>query len=301
MDLKELENFIVIAESGNITKASKILHLSQPALSRQLQDLEKELGVQLAKRGSRELSLTEDGTYLLQRAREILAMVTKTKSDLNNNQAVSGDIYIGCGETQAMHIVAKAIKFLHARHPDVRVHIFSGGGDELRFKMKSGFLDFALIIDPTHMASYNLIPLPVDDNWGIWMHPLNPLAEKKIITLNDVKKVPAIFPRQKYNFGQIENWLGHPIESDQIIGTYNLLFNAAVMVQENISMVYCLDRLINIVNVADLVYRPLSPRLETKINLVWQKDRILSSAAAAFLETFESINTKKAPSAFTNR
>lgn len=156
MELEELQNFVMIAETGNITKAAKNLHISQPALSRHLQSLENELGVKLADRGSRQLSLTDDGTYLLQRAREILSMVTKTKNDLNDQKSISGDIYLGCGETQAMHPIAKAIKLMRSRYPETHIHLYSGSGDELRYKIKSGFLDFALLIDPTNTAGYNL-------------------------------------------------------------------------------------------------------------------------------------------------
>ncbi|BDR58909.1 LysR family transcriptional regulator [Xylocopilactobacillus apicola] len=289
MELQELSNFIAIAETGNITKAAKRLHISQPALSRQLQSLEKELGVKLAERDSRHLYLTENGNYFLQRAKEVLAMVDKTKYELHSQNIVSGDVYLGCGETQAMHLMAKVTKMMRERYPETYIHLFSGSGDQLRYKLQAGLLDFALLIDPTDTKNYDFLSLNASDTWGILMHPTNPLTSKKVITPADVDGIPSIFPRQKYNFSQIENWLGHPISDDQIIGTYNLLFNAAVMVQEDVGMVYCLDRLINIVNVADLVYRPLSPALTTGINFIWLKNRTLSSAAAAFLEIMQEV------------
>ncbi|RHW52061.1 LysR family transcriptional regulator [Bombilactobacillus bombi] len=289
MELQTLKNFIVIAESGNITKAAQVLHISQPALSRQLSALEAELGVTLAQRGSRHISLTAHGTYLLQRAQEIVTMADKTKSDLTNQQVISGDLYIGCGETQALKPVAQALKVMTVQYPQVHIHLFSGSGDELRYKMKSGFLDFALLLDPTNMQEYNFIVLPYVDTWGILMHPTNQLATQQVITPEDVDGTPAIFPRQPYTFGQLENWFGHAIDSQNIIGTYNLLFNAAMLVQADVGIVYCLDHLINAIDIPDLVFRPLAPQLTTKINFVWRKNRPLSSAAEAFLKVLQKI------------
>lgn len=289
MELQTLQNFIVIAETGNISKAAQILHLSQPTLSRQLQNLETELGVILAKRSSRRLNLTNDGFYLLQRAQEIVSMVDKTKNDLNKEIAMSGNLYIGCGETQGVHIIAQVIKIMYAHHPQIHFQLFSGSGDDLRYKMKSGFLDFSLLLDPTNMEDYNFISIPYNDKWGLLINPTNSLAANQVIHPSDVDNLPAIFPQQHYNFNQLENWFGHPIDHQTVIGTYNLLFNASMLVQEDVSMIYCINNLINTTAISNLVFRPLKPTLLTKINFVWLKNRPLSNAAKYFLETLKKV------------
>lgn len=289
MELNILQNFLVIAQTGNISKAAQILHLSQPALSRQLQALESELGVTLVKRSSRQLNLTAAGSYLVQRAQEIIAMVKKTENDLSTTAIPSGDLYIGCGETQGVQYLAQAVKIMHERYPQIHIQLLSGSGDDLRYKMKTGLLDFALLLDPTQMTNFNFITIPYTDNWGLLLHSSHPLATKQVIRPQDVNSLPAIFPRQHYNFNQLENWLGHPISSQMIIGTYNLLFNAALLVQENVGVAYCLNNLIETMAIHDLVFRPLQPVLATKSNFVWLKDRPLSTAAECFLHIVKRV------------
>ena len=164
MELNILQNFLVIAQTGNISKAAQILHLSQPALSRQLQALESELGVTLVKRSSRQLNLTAAGSYLVQRAQEIIAMVKKTENDLSTTAIPSGDLYIGCGETQGVQYLAQAVKIMHERYPQIHIQLLSGSGDDLRYKMKTGLLDFALLLDPTQMTDFNFLTVPYTDN-----------------------------------------------------------------------------------------------------------------------------------------
>lgn len=296
MEFQTLTNFIVIAEAGNITNAAKQLHISQPALSRQLKDLESELGITLVIRGTRHIQLTDSGHYLLHRAKELVAMADKTKKDLIAQDMIGGDLYIGAGETVAMKIVATAVKDLRDRYPKATVHLFSGNSDDLRGAMETGFLDFCLIVDPANKDNYDFIRLPVQDTWGVLMRQDDALAANKTISPTDLEKIEALYPRQHQNLSGIEAWLGHAIQPTTIIGTYNLLYNAATMVQAGVGVAVCLDQLIETTARTNLVFRPLSPTVKATLSFAWRRDRVLSSVANAFLtilrQTIESSKEK---------
>ena len=190
MDIRVLRYFITVVNEKNISNAAKVLYITQPTLSRQLKELEGELGVKLFERGKKEIQLTEDGKFLYSRASEIIELVDKTVENINSAEAIIGDIYIGCGETRAMKIIASTIRLLHSVYPNIKVHLFSSTGEEIIDKMEKGLLDFGIIIGPVNERNFNYIKLPYEDIWGILTTKKGFFKNHDFITSDDLIGIP---------------------------------------------------------------------------------------------------------------
>ncbi|MDT2759116.1 LysR family transcriptional regulator [Enterococcus xiangfangensis] len=292
MELRVLNYFLTVAQEKTISKAAEVLHLSQPTLSKQLKDLEEELGVQLFIRGNREISLTEDGVYLQNRGKEILALVDTTTSNLQKNEVIGGDIIIGGGETQTFRVLSVLLNDLMGSYPDVKVHMYSGNADDVKDKIDKGLLDFGLVIDPVEKQKYEYIPLPVSDRWGILVNNDHKLAKKSAVTPNDIHDQSLLISSQTLVNNQLSEWLGGNLNNFNIVGSYNLLYNASLFIKDGTSIAFCIDGIINTEN-NGLTFVPLMPELTSKTNLIWKKKQIFSNAAALFLERLkQEIETK---------
>lgn len=287
MDFRVLNYFLTVAQEKTISKAAESLHLSQPTLSKQLKELEEELGVQLFTRGNREITLTEDGHYLVNRGNEILSLVDTTMTNLSSNETISGEIVIGGGETKAMQFIAESVRVLTEKYPDVKIHLYSGNADDVSEKLDKGILDFGIVIDPVEKKKYDYLRLPRTDQWGILFHKDHPYAKKKAILLEDLKSLSLFVSSQSLVDDQIGEWLGKNLDSQQIIGTYNLLYNASIMVNEGIGCALCIDGIINTQG-TNLTFVPLRPNLEANLNMIWKKNGIHSKAATVFLKTIQT-------------
>ncbi len=292
MEIRVLKYFLTVAREGSITGAANALHLTQPTLSRQLMDLEKELGHKLLIRGKYNISLTPEGMMLRKRAEEIIDMVEKTEAEFYSiNEILSGDIYIGCGETDSMKYIAEVMKELQSEYPAIKFHIYSGNAEDVTEKLEKGLLDFGVLIQPIDLSKYDKLTIPKKDVWGVIMRNDSPLAEKKVITLKDLSGLPIIASRQmskKYSSeSEFLDWFGEEFENINITATYNLVYNAAKMVEAGIGYAITLDKLINTGSNSDLTFRPLSPKLESGLDIVWKKYQIFSPAAKLFLEKLE--------------
>lgn len=287
MEIRVLRYFLAVVQEGTISSAANFLHLTQPTLSKQLMELEEELGTTLFHRGNRKISLTEDGIYLANQAKEIISLVDKTATNIGEEDTISGAIYIGGGESQAMRILAKSCKTLMEIYPDIQVHLYSGNADELAEKLDNGLLDFGVMIDPVDKQKYEFIQLPYKDTWGVLMPSKSELAQKKAIEPKDLNDLPLIISRQTNIAGELTNWLGRSLKEFQIVGSYNLLFNASLLVSEGVGYALCLDKLIYTDESSDLCFRPLSPELTAKLAIVWKKNQIHSSAAKKFLDILQ--------------
>ncbi|CAM3982433.1 LysR family transcriptional regulator [Bacillus luti] len=284
MEIRVLRYFISVANEESISAAAKQLHLSQPTLSRQLKDLETELDTALFIRGNRKISLTEKGKYLLKRAKEIVALADKTEANLKDSkEIISGEVYIGGGETEAMHLIAKTLKELRTDYPGIRFHLYSGNADDIKSKLDSGLLDFGIVIEPTDKQKYEYVQLPAKDTWGVLMCKDSPLADKQFISPVDLIDKPLFISRQTTVSNELAGWFGQNIENLNVVATYNLLYNAALMVEEGIGYALCLDKLINTSGNSKLCFRPLHPNLEANLNIIWKKNQVFSNAANAFL------------------
>lgn len=288
MELRVLRYFLAIAREQSILKASETLHLSQPTLSRQLKDLEIELGKQLFIRGNRKITLTEEGVLLRKRAEEIVALVKKAENEIMIfEESIAGDIYIGAGETDAIRIIARTAVKLQAEHPLLHYHIFSGDSEDVLERLDKGLLDFGIVFNPTDLSSYNHIPIPKKDRWGVLMRQDSPLADRDTVHSEDLWDKPLILSRQQKEGSELSLWLKKDFSELNIVATYNLLFNGSLMVDEGLGYALCLDGIIN-TSGSNLCFKPLEPPLELGMNLVWKKYQVFSKGAEKFLEQLKS-------------
>ncbi|HDR6312232.1 TPA: LysR family transcriptional regulator [Bacillus cereus] len=284
MEIRVLRYFIAVANEESISAAAKQLHLSQPTLSRQLKDLEMELGTDLFIRGNRKISLTEEGKYLFKQANEIVDLADKTEANIKDSkEIISGEVYIGGGETEAMHFIAKALKVLMNDYPSIRFHLYSGNADDIKSKLDSGLLDFGVVIEPTDKQKYEYVHLPAKDTWGVLMCKDSPLADKQVVSPVDLIDKPLFISRQATVSNELTGWFGQNIESLNVVATYNLLYNAALMVEEGIGYALCIDKIINTSGNSKLCFKPLQPKLEANLNIIWKKNQVFSNAANVFL------------------
>lgn len=285
MDIRILRYFIAVANEQSISAAAKLLHLSQPTLSRQLKILEEELGTVLFERGNRTINLTDEGFFLLEKAKEIVDLVNKTEANFEEpDEMISGTIYIGGGETDAMHYVGKSLNNLITQFPGITFHLHSGNADDIMDKLDKGLLDFGLVIEPVDKLKYDFLKLPAVDTWGVLMRKDCPLADKPFIEPEDLLDKPLLVSSQSAVNNVFTDWIGHSSDDLTIAATYNLLHNAALMVDEQLGYAVCLDNLINTTGESTLVFRPLKPTLNANLYIIWKKHQVFSKAASAFLK-----------------
>lgn len=289
MEIRVLRYFLAVAREENITGAANLLHLTQPTLSRQIRDLEDELGQKLLIRKSHRVVLTPEGMLLRKRAEEIISMVDKTEAEfMSMENTISGDIYIGGGETQAIRQIAEILKELRESYPGIHYHLYSGNAQDVTEHLDKGLLDFGILIQPADISKYDFINLPAKDTWGVIMRKDSPLAEKEFIEKNDLLNVPLIFSRQVISPQQTRNefadWFGEDFEKLNIVTTYNLVYNAAIMVDVGIGYAVTIDKLANTSESSNLCFRPLKPKLESELNIIWKKYQVFSKPVEKFLE-----------------
>ena len=284
MELRVLQYFLAVAREQNISAAAQSLHLTQPTLSRQLKELEEELGKQLMVRGSRKIVLTEEGMLLRKRAEEILDLVGRTEKEIaQSDDTVSGDIYIGTGETDGMRQIARTAKQLQEHSPGIHFHIVSGDAVDVCERLDKGLLDFGVLLGDIDKIKYHYLELPMKDTWGILMRRDSPLAQQERILPQDLWDKPLILSRQVDNKSGLYRWLGREPEQLHTVATYNLIYNASLMVDEGMGYAFTLDKLVN-TRGSQLCFRTLEPNLELGMYLVWKKSQIFSKAAELFLE-----------------
>lgn len=293
MELRVLKYFLTISREGSITAAANSLHLTQPTLTRQIQELEKELGHKLFIRGKYKISLTPEGMILRKRAEEIVEMVEKTEAEFSSiSDIIGGDIYIGCGETDSMKYIAEVMKALQIEYPEIKFHIYSGNAEDVTEKLDRGLLDFGVLIQPIDLSKYDNIELPSKDLWGVIMRKDSPLASKDSITFEDLKNVPLLASRQMSKKYSAESgfldWFGDEFDNLNIVATYNLVFNAAIMVKSGMGYAVTLDKLVSTSEDSELCFRPLSPKLESGLDIVWKKYQVFSPAAKLFLDRLKA-------------
>ena len=287
MELRVLQYFLAVAREQSISGAAEFLHLSQPTLSRQLKDLEEELGKQLFIRGNRKITLTEEGVLLRKRAGEILELVKKTEQEIAlSDDTVAGDIYIGAGETDAIRVIAKAAQQLQRKYPEVRLHIASGDAADVVEKLDKGLIDFGVLFDPQDLSKYNYLKIPEKDTWGVSKRRDAALAQKACIRPEDLWDKPLILSRQHREGSALLMWLNRSEADLHIVATYSLLYNGSILVDEGIGYAITLDRIIN-TNGSNLCFRPLAPTLQAGLCVVWKKYQVFTKAAELFLDSLQ--------------
>lgn len=286
MELRVLQYFLAVTREQSISGAAESLHLSQPTLSRQLKEMEKELGKQLFIRGNRSVTLTDEGMILRKRAEEIMELVKKAEDEISlSDEAVAGDITIGAGETEGIRLLAKAARKVQLEYPMVHFHIISGDRVTVTEDMDNGLIDFGLLFGEINTSKYEYIKIPYNDSFGVLMRRDSPLAKKESLTPNDLLNQPLILSRQMLHDSDFRRLFNCDTEKLNITATYNLLFNGSLMVEEGMGYAICLDKIINVSGESNLCFRPIKPQTKTGMSLVWKKYQVFTKAAEKFLLT----------------
>ena len=288
MEIRTLKYFLVAAREGSITKAANSLGLTQPNLSRQINFLERDIGKKLFNRKNYKIELTDEGALFKKRAEEIIDMVEKTRDEFkSSDKIIAGNIRIGGGETHAIELITKIMLNIQKDYPNIQYHLYSGNSDDVSEKLDKGLLDFGIFIEPAGILKYDYIKIPAKDTWGVLMRKDSKLAKKRFITKNDLINLPIICSRQPIYNRASENkfleWFQSDFDKLNIVATYNLIYNASIMVKSGIGYAVCLDKLIN-THGSSLCFVPLKPKLEAELNIVWKKGQIFSPASRIFLD-----------------
>lgn len=283
MELKTLKYFVMIVREQNISKAAERLYLTQPTLTKQMQELENELEAKLFERGKRKITLTEDGLFLYKKAQEIIDLETITKNSFQNkDKKINGEISIACGETYAMNYLLQIYKKIHEENPLITISLFSGNDEDVREKLNNGLAEFALFIGLTNLDNYNFIKLPLNETWGLLMNKNSQLAKKETIKSEDLSNLPLLVSRQVYRANELSGWLNKDLSKLNIIGTYNLLYNASLMVKEDSVYAITIDKFLKDDN--KVVFKKFEPELTSNIYFAWKKYQVLSKAGQLFLD-----------------
>ena len=285
MEIRVLKYFLLVAREENITKAAELMHLTQPTLSRQLMQLEKELGVQLFRRSKHRIILTEEGMLLRRRAEEIVALAEKTKEDLQHREEqLTGTVAVGSGELQSSRFLSQLLTAFQEKNPLVRFAIYSGNSDNIKERIERGLLDVGLLQEPVDITRYRFVRTPVRERWGVLVREDSVSATKQSVSPAELADMPLILPERESIQNELLNWFGPYAEGLRITATGNLLYNLASLARDSGSSVLTLNL---DCNYEGLRFIPLSPPLESNTVLVWKKAQTFSAAAAALIEFSE--------------
>lgn len=284
MDLRIMQYFLAVVREGTISAASEALHVAQPSLSRQMKDLEEELGVTLFIRGNRKITLTEEGMVLRKRAAEIVGLIERTEEELSQTKGhITGTIRIGAGESRVFGYISKAAARLSENYPGITISVKSGDTIDLMDELGNGILDFAIVFSDVDESRYNSINLPMADTYGVIMRKDSPLAGKKQLSLKDLIDEPVIISR-----GAQKHFANDKILAMlHVVATYNLIYNASLLVEDGLGYAICFDKLINTSGDSPLTFVPLRPAMEVHGNLVWKKYEVQSPAVKLFLDEIQ--------------
>lgn len=285
VELRTLRYFLAAAQEGNITRAADILHITQPTLSRQIMELERELGTTLMLRGKNGLTLTDDGLFFRQRAEEIVELADRLEQNFTERKSdVSGLIAIGASESVGSRLFARLIKRFSDKYPLIQFHLYNEMADNIRDRLEKGLADVGLLLEPVDTSRYDFVRLSQKETWGILMRDDHPLAERKTITPDEIAEYPLILPLRERVRNEILNWMRKEEKDLTIPLSYTLLSNAALMVEAGLGCAFCLDGALAIHSSPHLSFVPISPEHTTRSVLVWKKNQMFSPATALFIQ-----------------
>ena len=283
MEIRVLRYFLAIAREENMTRAAERLHISQPSLSKEIRRLEEELGHPLFIRTNKSMHLNDEGMLLRKRAEDIVAMVDKTAEEFSQLDSITGgEIRIGCAESHLIRYLARSIRVFKEQYPHFVFHIFSGDTDPVTERLDRGLLDLALIVEPPNLSKYNYLTVPESDQWGVVMRADSPLAAKESICLADLYGLP-LFCSEQSIVNDFPRWCGQDLDKLQFAGTFNLAYNGSVFVREGLGYLLTFAHLIDTSPGSGLVFRPITPALETKMYMIRKKYQVFSPIAELFL------------------
>ena len=285
MDIRVLRYFLAVAREENISKAAEYLHITQPTLSRQLKELEDELNVSLFTRGKRSITLTDKGMLLRKRAEEITSLMDKTEVEFSNlDNLISGNVYIGGGETLAMKILAEVMTDMSEEYPDVRFHLYSGSADNVMDRIDKGLLEFGVVIEPADIRKYEAMRLPYTDHYGLIMKKDDPLASMDTIPISMLKYIHILVAKRIIDNNYFSEIFGISPEQLDIRATFNLIYNAALLVEHGMGYALTIDKLINVTGDNNLCFVPLEPETTLNLSIIWKRYQMFSGASKEFLD-----------------
>ena len=286
MDIRSMQYYLAVVREGTISGAAEVLHVAQPSLSRQMKDLEEELGISLFERGNRKITLTEEGMVLRRRAEEMVRLMQMTKKRSPRSKTISPVPCVSVPENLVpFNYLSRTASLITQEHPDTRFQVTSGNTQDLMDELNNGLIDFAVIYTDVDHALYQAIELPAEDQFGLLMHKNAKLSAKDAIEWSDLKGLPLMISRSSEPYLSSSGMLS----SMHIIATYNLIYNASLMVEDGVGYALCFDKLINTAGDSPLVFRPLTPPLSAKGTLIWKKYQIFSPAVQLFIDQMQEI------------
>ena len=285
MEIRVLRYFLTVVREQSITKASEVLHITQPTLSRQLAQMEEEVGVKLFDRGTRKITLTNEGLLLRRRAEEILQLVDKTERELViQEEQVEGKITIGCGEIASVQLLPDLFQSFHEKYPRVTFDIYTATADHVKDQMDRGLVDIGLLLEPIDIEIYDFIRLDMKERWVVLMRPDSPLAKKDAVTAGELSELPLILPRRLWVQSELASWFGDYYENLNVLFTSNLSTNGAIMVSQGLAYSVVVEGSVPFWDQSKITYRPLSPELTATSVLAWKRGQPFSLAATKFIE-----------------
>lgn len=286
MELRVLKYFIAVAREESMTRAADILHVTQPTLSKQIKDLEDEIGKKLFNRTNYAIKLTAEGEILYKRALDIVNLANDAVEELKAmTEATGGNVNIGAAETDSIKYLARIIKQLQQECAGIIVSIYSGDSESVEYKLDKGQLDFALVVRDFDLNKYNFIELPYKDTYGLICRSDNPLCKKNKITFDDMINEPIIVSRQSLAH-DLRKWAGERVDELTIAATGDIPFNLSLLVKEGIGSLLCFDKIINTTETSNLRYIPLDPPMLSPLYIIWKKNAELTPPARKLMERF---------------
>ena len=285
MEIRVLRYFLTVVREQSITKAAEVLHITQPTLSRQLAQMEDEIGIRLFERGSRKITLTNEGLLLRRRAEEILQLVDKTEKELiEQDEQIEGKITVGCGEIGSVQLLPDIFESFHEKYPLVTFDIYTATADHVKEQMDRGLVDIGLLLEPIDIEKYDFIRLDMKERWIVVMCPDCPLAEKEYVTAKDLSELPLIMPRRLKVQSELASWFGDDYVNLNVLFTSNLSTNAAVMVSHGLGYSIVIEGMMPFWDQSKITYRPLYPSLTATSVLAWKRGQPFSPATTKFIE-----------------
>lgn len=289
MEIRTLRYFLAVAREENMTRAAEMLHVTQPTLSKQLKGLEDELGKKLFERHSFSIELTEEGVLLRDRAEDLVSMADKIEREfVTMDDITGGDIYLGLAESYLISYVARAIADMKDLYPDLHYHIISGDTEQVIDKVSNGILDFAVLAEEPDRTKYDAVPFPESDIWGLVMRSDDPLSKKKTIHVDDLIGLPLFCSDQAWRT-DIPAWAGSKFSDLKLEGSFKLSYNGGIFAREGLGYLLTFDKLLNTTEESGLTFRPLAPKLETRLYLIWKKYQTFSPMAERFLDQIKKM------------
>lgn len=294
MEIRVLRYFLTVVREEGITKAADVLHITQPTLSRQLAQMEEEMGARLFERGTRKITLTDEGLLLRRRAEEILELVDKTERELTGrDEMVEGTVSVGCGDLASVQILPELFRRFHERYPNVNFDLYTASADHIKDRMERGLTDVSLMLEPVGMEKYDFVRLERRERWVVVMHPDAPLARLEYVTPEDLKSVPLIMPRRLSVQSEVASWFGDDFKRLNILFTSNLSSSSSVMVHHKLAYAMIIEGSIAFWDPGKITYRPLHPALMASSVLAWKRQQPFGAAASKFIAFCkETLNSK---------